>query len=411
MQKKQIISIFLLACAVVVLAVSLTHLTEIFAFCNGILSALSPIIVGLCMAFVFNVIMSAIESKLLFFMDKSKKGFVRKLKRTVALILTLLVAVGMIIFLVTVITPSIARAAEIIVKEFPGMFNKYSKIVLNFLAENNINIKFIEQGQIKWEQVFNSVVGWLNISTDNVVSVATGVFSGLFNFILSFILSIYVLLSKEKIAAFLHLLMRTCLKSRTVKKIEKVSRLTYKTFARFITGQFAEAVILGALCFFGMLIFRIPLAPVISVVVGVTALVPMFGAWIGGAVGAFFILMEDPIKALIFVIFILVLQQLEGNIIYPKVVGDSIGLPGILVLCAVILGGDFGGIPGILFGVPVTSVLYTLLKEYANDKARKRAELHKAEEEARLAAETKENKEPEVPQNVAEVTDSVNENQ
>ncbi len=366
--------IFLLACAVVLLAVSLTHLSEIFGFVQGFFAVMSPIIVGLCMAFVFNVIMSAIETKLLFFMDKSKRKVVRGLKRTIAIVLTLLVAVGLVVFLVSVITPSIARAVDIIVKDFPGMFNKYSTMLLDFLAKNNIEIKFIEQGQIKWDQVFGSVVSWLNISTDNVVSLTTGLFSTVFNFILSVILSIYVLANKEKIGSFLHLSMRTCLHSKTVKKIEKILGITYRTFARFISGQFVEAIILGVLCFIGMLILRIPLAPVVSVVVGVTALIPMFGAWIGGAVGAFFILMENPIKALIFVIFILVLQQLEGNIIYPKVVGDSIGLPGVLVLCAVIVGGDIGGIPGILFGVPVTSVAYTVFKEYVYDKSKKIAE-------------------------------------
>ncbi len=375
MNKKQIIAIFLLACAVVILAVALSHLDEIGDFMTKMLDMLSPIIVGLCMAFVFNVILTVIESKLLFWMDKCKLGILRKIKRTVSIVLTFLIAAGMVVFLISVIAPSIGRAIDIVVKEFPPLFSEYSQKLVDLLAKNNIEIEFIDQGQIKWDQVVNSVIGWLNINTNNVVGITTGVFSSLFNFILSLILSIYVLANKERIGKFLHLLMRTGLRSKTVKKIEKVLKLTYKTFAKFITGQFVEAIILGVLCFIGMLIFRIPLAPVVSVVVGVTALIPMFGAWIGGAIGAFFILMEDPIKALFFVIFILVLQQLEGNIIYPKVVGESIGLPGILVLCAVIIGGDIGGIPGILFGVPITSVVYTLLKGYAYDKAEKRAAL------------------------------------
>ena len=142
--------------------------------------------------------------------------------------------------------------------------------------------------------------------------------------------------------------------------------MTYDSFASFITGQFTEAIILGLLCFVGMLIFKFPLASVVSVVIGITALIPIFGAWIGGAVGTLFILMYDPVKAFFFLIFLLVLQQLETNIIYPKVVGDSIGLPGLIVLACVTVGGGVGGVPGLLISVPLTSVIYTLIREFVD---------------------------------------------
>lgn len=373
MNKKQILAIFLLACAVVVLAVSLTHLGEIGDFLSHAMSIISPIIVGLCMAFAFNVILTAIETKLLFGMTNAKGKFVRKLKRPLSIVMTLLVAIGLVVLLVSVVTPSIAKSIDIIVQELPGFITNATNMISEFLSEYDIEIKFIDQGQIKWKEVVDTIISWLNISTDNVVSITAGLFGSIFDFILSFIFSIYVLANKEKIGSFMHRLMRTGLRSKTVKKIEKVSKLTYKSFARFVSGQFIEAVILGILCFIGMLIFRIPQAAVVSVVIGVTALIPIFGAWIGGVIGGFFILMEDPLKALFFIIFILVLQQLEGNIIYPKVVGESIGLPGILVLSAVIVGGNMAGIPGILFGVPLTSVIYTLVKEFVNERAEKRA--------------------------------------
>ncbi len=392
MNKKTMMSILFVACAVVILAVALTHLTDIRDFLGGVFSMLSPIIVGLCMAFIFNVILNAIESKILFVMERSKKGLVKKLRRPLALVLTFIVVIGLCVLLVSVVTPSIGRALDIIVNEFPGLFAEYSQKLLNILEEYQIDFIFVEQGQIKWDQVINSVIGWFNIGTDNIVSVTTGVFSSIFNFILSLILSIYVLTSKEKIGKFLHLTMETCIRPKNVKKIERVMSLTYKTFARFITGQFIEAVILGVLCYLGMLLIGIPQAPVVSVIVGVTALIPMFGAWIGGAIGALFIVLDDPFKAFLFIVFILILQQLEGNIIYPKVVGDSIGLPGILVLCAVIIGGDIGGIPGILFGVPITSVAFTLLKGYVYDKSEKKNTLNGVKENIVLQS-TKESSE------------------
>jgi predicted PurR-regulated permease PerM len=160
--------------------------------------------------------------------------------------------------------------------------------------------------------------------------------------------------------------MKAILPSKNVKWIEKVSKLTYDSFASFITGQFTEAIVLGLLCFFGMLIFKFPLASVVSVVIGITALIPIFGAWIGGAVGTLFILMYDPVKAFFFLIFLVGLQQIETNIIYPKIVGDSIGLPGLIVLACVTVGGGLGGVAGLLISVPVTSVVYTLIKEFVD---------------------------------------------
>ena len=383
MTKKNILFIFTLACLVVVLAVALTHLPQVGAFIAWMSGILSPIIIGLCMAFVLNVIMSMIEKYLLFWLDRFKSPVWKTVKRALGIILTFIVAAGLIYLVVLVVAPSIAEFIDIAVKELPAFFEKGYNWVMDFLANNELEIDFITEGKIKWTELINKVVEWFNLSTDNVISVTTEIFSTIFDFILSLILSIYVLASKERIGRFFHRLMKAVMPSKNVKWIEKVSKLTYDSFASFITGQFTEAIILGLLCFFGMLIFKFPLASVVSVVIGLTALIPIFGAWIGGAVGTLLILMYDPMKAFFFLVFLLVLQQLETNIIYPKVVGESIGLPGIIVLACVTVGGEIGGIGGLLVSVPLTSVFYTLIKEFVDVTLEKK----RIEKERMLALE------------------------
>jgi predicted PurR-regulated permease PerM len=181
-----------------------------------------------------------------------------------------------------------------------------------------------------------------------------------FNAVLGFVFSLYVLASKEKLGANLCKTLTALLPEKKVERVTEIAALSDKTFTNFVTGQLTEALVIGALCFIGMLIFGMPYAVVVSVLVGFTALIPVFGAFIGTGVGAFLILMVDPMKALWFVVFIIVLQQLEGNLIYPRVVGKSVGLPGLLVLAAVTVGSGVGGILGMLLAVPVCSVIFTV---------------------------------------------------
>jgi len=379
MNKKKFFMYFALAASIVILAVALTHLPEIWSGVNWVFGIISPIVVGLCLAFVLNVIMCAIEKKLLFPFERSKKKFLRRMKRPLAIILTLVVAFGFVSIIISVIYPALRESVELIIKELPGFMKRLSDSLVAFLNEHDIQIEFIEENGINWGAISEKIITWVKDNTRDILDITTGVagniFGTLFNFILSFILALYVLSGKEKIRDFFHNLLKAICKPAAVSGVEKVAKLTYSSFAKFITGQITEAVILGLLCLIGMLIMGIPMASVVSVIVGVTALIPIFGAWIGGALGMFFILLVDPVKALVFIIFLLILQQLEGNIIYPKVVGESIGLPGILVLCAVSVGGGVGGIAGILFSVPLTSVAYYLVKEYIEKKRDERNKL------------------------------------
>ena len=205
-----------------------------------------------------------------------------------------------------------------------------------------------------------------NISIDTTVNITTSIVAAMVDIVLGIVFAVYLLSQKEKLGKQAKKSTRAILGDERSKRFLDITSLANKVFTKFVTGQVTEACIIGVLCFIGMLIFRMPYAAIISVLVGFTALIPIFGAFIGTGIGAFLILLESPIKAIWFVLFIIVLQQLEGNLIYPRVVGKSVGLPPIWVLAAVTIGGGLFGIPGMLFGVPVCSVMYVLFKEFVN---------------------------------------------
>ena len=203
---------------------------------------------------------------------------------------------------------------------------------------------------------------------DTTVTVTTSIVSAIVNVVLGVVFAIYLLAQKENLIRQTNKVVHTIFKSEVADRLERLAKLVHSVFTKFVTGQLTEAVIIAVLCFIGMLIFRMPYAGMVSVLIGFTALIPMFGAFIGTAIGAFLILFESPVKAIWFVVFIIILQQLENNLIYPKVVGKSVGLPGIWVLCAVTIGGSAFGILGMLFSVPICSVMYVLFKNYINRK-------------------------------------------
>ncbi|HIZ56943.1 MAG TPA: AI-2E family transporter, partial [Firmicutes bacterium] len=221
--------------------------------------------------------------------------------------------------------------------------------------------------QIDWAKLAESVSDFLQYGSTNLfhttVGITTSIFSGFFNLILGSVFSIYLLLQKERLCLQAKKLLFAYLPEQRVHTILRIGSLSNKTFSGFVTGQVVEAAIIGILCFIGMKIFSMPYASMISCLVGLTALIPIFGAFIGTAIGAFLILMDNPMQAVWFILFIIILQQVEGNLIYPKVVGKSVGLPGIWVLTAITIGGSTFGIAGMLFSVPLCSVLYCMLKE------------------------------------------------
>ena len=301
----------------------------------------SPVILGMCFAFVMNVGLTYVEKGLAFISrGKLKKALLRGL----GIFLTILLLFGVIVLLLYGIIPAIGDMVSQLVSYLP------QETSVSQWIEEKLMILGVPADTV------SSVVVQINDAT-------TSIFDALMSFVVSLIFAIYILACKEKVGRFCVDVMHRFVKEKWCARIVEVCHLSFDSFSAFVKGQLLEAVILGVLCFIGMVIFGFPNAAVVSLLIGVTALIPIFGAWIGAGISALLILIVSPIKALLFLVFILVLQQLEGNLIYPRVVGQSMGLPGIIVLAAVTLGGNIAGIAGMLLGVPVCAVLYTLLKQ------------------------------------------------
>ena len=343
------------------------NLSLVFEGVKKVIGVFSPVIAALCIAFVLNIPLTAFETKVFKFWDKSKNKFVLKLKRPVCLLLTYILALGIVSLLILVIMPDIALTITHLAEKMPGFMLDAKNWLDDLLNRFNIEQTNIPDITINWKSAANTIVTWLSGSSgklvDSAVNITTSVFAGIFDTVFSIVISIYILASKEKIGRFIKNALGAFLDNKSNSFINHVAEKTNASFSRFIGGQLLESVILGTLCFIGMAIFGFPNALIISVLVCVTALVPIVGTTVGAVIGFLLIVITNPIKAIFFIIFFVVLQQIEGNFIYPKVVGKAVGLPGVLVVSAVLVGGNIGGVLGALIGVPTVAVIYTLLKE------------------------------------------------
>ena len=361
--KKILLIVFLGA----VIFTAVQKVGSVFWVVSRIFSLFTPIIAALCIAFVLNVLLTALETKVFFFMDKAKKKIVRSLKRPLCLVLTYLIGLGLISLLILVIIPDIIDTIIYIAEKLPGFVVQVTDWVQGLINKLDLEIEELPGTDINWTNVANALKVWIAGSEAKIfgdaINITTSVFSGVFDTLLSFVISVYVLAQKEKIGAFVKRMINAFFPQKFTEIIYHISSQSAFTFSKFIGGQLTEALILGTLCFIGMLIFRFPNALIISVLIAVTSLVPIVGATVGVVVGALLIFITSPIKALLFVVFFLVLQQVEGNLIYPKVVGKAVGLPGVLVVSAVLIGGNIGGIMGTLVAVPTCAVLFVFLKE------------------------------------------------
>lgn len=325
---------------------------------------LLPFIIGAIIAFILNVIVKMLEDSIL-----KKTG---KYKRGLSILLSLLIVFGFIAIMLFILIPQIKNAGMIFIENIPEYQETIYDIGSKFgLSEETLSYIDLENNKIK-----DDFLTLLSDNTEHIINFsmmfANSLLSALTNFFVGFVFAIYILIDKENLSRQFKKILNKLFKSSVYDKVLEISRLSNMTFQNFIKVQAFEAFILGFLCFIGMLICRLPYAATISVLVGFTALIPIFGAFIGCAIGAFLIFMINPIKAIIFIIFFLVLQQIEGNLIYPHVVGGKIGLPSIWVLVAVMIGGSVGGLFGMLIGVPIMSIVYSLLKVYVNDKNKKK---------------------------------------
>ncbi len=339
---------------------------------SGVLSWFTPFIIGFCIAYVVNLLMRPLERLWALIWKKAKGDFHNKFKRPVCLVISALVVFGLIFSVVFMIIPALKDTVISFVDRIPqyitaleGFYNR----IADFLGQYNFELPDISAEMDKLgSSVKTLITNYGNSVVNTTVNVTASILGVVVDIVLGIAFSIYVLAQKETLGRQFKKVIYALLKQEKADRFLEFTVLTDNVFTKFVTGQLTEAGIIGCLCFIGMLIFGMPYALVISVLVGFTALIPVFGAFFGTAVGAFLILLESPVKAFWFIIFIIVLQQLEGNLIYPRVVGKSVGLPGIWVLVAVTVGGSAMGIVGMLFAVPVVTVLYVMFKEYITKK-------------------------------------------
>lgn len=367
LNSKNIKTILLIIFLGAVIFTAVQNISGVLGIVSTVFSLFSPIIAALCIAFVLNVLLTALETKVFFFMDKPKKKIITALKRPLCLVLTYLIGLGLISLLILVIIPDLIDTITYLVEKLPGFVVQMNGWLQGLIDKFGLEIEELPGTDINWTKVANTLKDWIAGSEAKIfgdaVNITTSVFSGVFDTIFSLVISVYILAQKERIGAFVKRMSNAFLPKKATNFIYHIASQSSYTFSRFIGGQLTEALILGTLCFIGMTIFRFPNALIISVLIAVTSLVPIVGATIGVVVGALLIFITSPLKALLFVIFFLVLQQIEGNLIYPKVVGKAVGLPGMLVVSAVLLGGNIGGIMGTLLAVPTCAVLFVFLKE------------------------------------------------
>ena len=368
MLRRIILALFLL----VLFGWALVNLKSVLHFLGKITSLLAPFLIGGGIAFLINVVMRPMEHYWKKLWRNTKSTLPLKLTRPVCLVLSTLFTLGILFAVVFMMIPGLRQSIEGFIGNIPMYVEEVGRWwgnIVQFAERYNI---VLPEYAVDTEALVEKIASLINDRGSGIITVTwgatTSLLSGVVNVLLAFVFAMYLLAQKEAVCTHLKRLVTTVLPRQKAQRVLYIAKLSNQTFTNFISGQMIEAVIIGVICFIGMLIFKMPYAGVVSVIVGATALVPVFGAWLGGGFGAFLILLTEPVKALWFIVFIVVLQQLEGNLIYPKVVGKSVGLPGILVLMAVTIGGGAFGVLGMLLCVPVCAVLYSLYCEFLHKK-------------------------------------------
>lgn len=360
----------LLATYIIVLTFFFINIKDIMSFSGEILDILKPFLWGIGIAFVLNIPMTLIERSL------GEGKFFNGIKRILSITLTLLIFILAIIAFIVFVVPQLASSISTLMESVPEYLAEFEEF-LEINAINNSQSQVILQNLLNellnmWKEVLKVTGQVLGTSLSYLLDFTLGVTYSVVNFFLALVLAIYMLASKEILISQLKLIIYAFIDKNKANKVVELGHMCNEMFSRFILGQFTEAIVIGVLCFIGMTILRMPYALLISVIIGTTALIPIFGAFLGTIPSAFIILIIDPIKAFWFIIFIIVLQQFEGNLIYPRVVGSSIGLSALWVMFAMIVGGSLFGILGMIIGIPIFGVFFKVLKRMASKRLEKK---------------------------------------
>lgn len=377
---KQILKIVIIA---IILLVALFNIKFVWDAGLSFFNIISPFIWGLAIAFILNIFMTLYENKLFKIgqrkntknkrKDSTKKVEKKsKFDRAFAIILSIITIVAIITIILLLIIPQFIDVIRNLISNIPNYLQSLQNLAIEITEKFPEANMFIQNIEIDTEALKNGI---MNLSKDvlNItINQISSLISNVINFFIAIIFSVYILLNKEDLKKEAKKFVYARIDKEKADYVLKVARLARDSFRNFLTGQAKEAVILGSLCAIGMLILGIPYAGPIGALTAITAFIPIVGAFIGGFIGAILIVAVDPIKALIFIIFIIVLQQVEGNLIYPHVVGKNMGLPSIWVLVAITIGGSLFGIMGMIIGLPVVSIIYAITQESTNKKLKEK---------------------------------------
>ncbi len=360
---------FRVGVSVFLLYLCIHYWTSVAGMLGVFVGAISSLLLGGVIAYLINILMTFYEKH---YFVKSEKKVVEKSRRPVCMVAAFVTLIAIAVLIVWLVASQLVDCLKLIFAELPYAINS----LIELLDKNNLLPQNISDmlSSINWQSKIQQIFSFVNTGVGNflnvIVTTVTSVFSGVVTGFLGVIFAIYLLLGKEKLGKQADKVLKRYLKTSWYNKTMYVLSVINDCFHRYIVGQCIEAVIIGILCTIGMLLLRLPYATMIGSLIGFTALIPVAGAYIGAIVGAFMILMISPVQALIFLVFLVILQQLEGNLIYPKVVGTSLGLPAIWVLAAVTVGGGMLGVIGMWLGVPIAAACYRLLREDVNKNSK-----------------------------------------
>lgn len=340
-----------------------------------VLNILTPFILGGAIAFVLNVPMNFVQRHL-FDEERIKKSKVlQKMARPVSMILVLIAVFGIVAIIMFILIPQLGETFANLGRSIQAFIPQIQEWAARLFNDNKEIMDTVNNLEFDWNKIMDTGINFFKNGAGSVVNstitAAKSIVSGLTTFFIAFVFAMYILLQKEKLGVQAKKVLFAFVRRGRAEATVEVLSLTYNTFSSFLTGQCVEAVILGSMFAVSMTILKLPYALLVGVLIAFTALIPIFGAFVGCGVGAFLIFMVDPMKALIFVVLFLVLQQIEGNLIYPHVVGNSVGLPSIWVLAAVSIGGSLMGVVGMLIFIPIVSVVYALFREIVYLKLKK----------------------------------------
>lgn len=365
-------SIMILISFTILLYLGVSNIGMLPKYFSSLLDFLTPIIIALVVALILNAIMSKLESRFFGSPWKKHNRFRVKAARPLSILMTLVLAFGLVLGVMFIVIPELVKTISSLVNQIPQFFMNIEKLISEWSMEipelqdlinrYNLNLTTVGQRIIVWLQSVGSSL------LNNTVTFSMNVISAVFNFLLGFILAIYMLAQKEKLGRQGRSLLYSLFKEAKVDRVLEILHLANNTFSSFLTGQMLECVILGLMCLVAMSIFGFPYALMISVLIMVTAMVPMVGSFVAGFVGFLLILTSNPIQAVWFVVMFLVIQQIEGNLIYPHVVGKSVGLSPIWILISITIGGSLAGVMGMVLSIPVASVLYSLTSDFINKR-------------------------------------------